>query len=215
MSRAPSWDCSFRSCHLLQGLSTLSDQHRFFPAHPDLRTGGRQHSTSPCHTQRQWIRGEWSHRRRAPPLLPAVKPSRPSGAPWARWVSRPSNCRRQPLPSASHTIRRVRTRRVRTTARPRLQHRFLRFRCRACWPSNAGQAPCTEDTAASDGKRDLHHSTRRSLKRISRTMTPCCLPHHVEAGKRGPGQSHCSSLEVVCATNLTTPDTRRMRYATT
>ena len=211
MSRAPSWDCSFHFCLLHPGLSTLFDQHRFSQARPDLRTGGRQHSTSLCPTQPQSIRGEWSHQRPARPLLPAVKPNRRFGVPWAPWGTKPFSYRRRRPPSASHITRRVLTHRVRTTARPPHLHRSLPFLCRACWPSNAGQAPCTEDTADSDGRQDLHLSMRRSPKRISQTVVPV-----VFLIMSKPGSVDLASplvLPLGCLRNNLTPDTRRMRYA--
>jgi hypothetical protein len=155
-----------------------SDQHLSSPARLPQPTGGCLHNRCTRRTLPQSTHGEWSLRLPALPLLLVVKPDLPSGVPWEPWALRPSSFRRQLPPSASHTTRQahthralahmrqapVRTRRVRTTARPRHRHRSQPFLCRACWPSNAGQAPCTEDSAASDGTLDLHHSTQPSHK---------------------------------------------------
>jgi hypothetical protein len=195
-SRMPSWDCSFRFCLHHQGLSMSSDQRRFFPAHTDLRTGGRQRSTSPCHTRHPLIRGEWSLQHPARPLLPAAKHTQRFGAQWAPWVTKPSSYHHRRRPIASHTTPRAHTARVRTTARLRHLHRSLRSRCLASWPSNAGQAPCTEGSAASDGTQASHHSMRRSPKRISQIVVPV-VPRSVEAGKCGPGQSSCPSSRLI------------------
>jgi hypothetical protein len=177
-SRVPSWACSSRSFLLHPGLSTSSALHLFCQARRHQPTGGCQHSRCTRRTLLPSTHGGSFLRLPALPLPPAVKLDLPSGAPWEPWALRPFSCHHQLLPSASHTARRARTRRaqahmrqaqartrrVRTTARPRHRHRFQPFLCRASWPSNAGQAPCMEASAASDGTQDLHHSTPPSHK---------------------------------------------------
>jgi hypothetical protein len=157
----------------------LSDQHRFFRARQELRTGGRRDITSRNHTLFLSIPGEWYHRLRAQPSPLVVKRNHRSGARWA-WTR--YNSHRRLLLLASHI-----TPRVSTTARLRLPPRSLLFRCPACWPSSAGQAPCTVDTAVRlDGTLGSHHSTQHSPKRMSQSVVPilCQSPW-----KRGPGQS--------------------------
>ena len=207
MSRAPSWDYSFPFCHHHPGLLMWSVQHHFFQAHPDLQTGGHQHSTFPCHTQPQSIRGEWFHRHPVRPLLHAVKHNIRSGVPWGLWATKLSSYRRPHRPLASHTTRQVHTHRVRTTARPQHRHQSLHFRCRACWPSNAGQAPCTEDSADSDGTQGSHPNMRRSHKRLSHSVVPVVSDAVSKLGSVDLACPPCSSSRLL-AHNLMLCPTR-------
>lgn len=160
----PSWACSSHFYPLHPGSSTSYDRHLCFRALLDLPTGGRQHSTCHSRTLHPSTPGEWSHRHPVPPSRLAVRRDHPSGAQWAPWASRLSSYPPQRHPLANHTTARARTRQVRTTARPRHLHRFLLCLYQACWPSSAGQAPCTTAMAASDGTRASHHSTPPSPK---------------------------------------------------
>jgi hypothetical protein len=141
-----------------------------------------------------------------------VKRAKPSGAPWAPWASKLSSCRRRRHPSASHTTRQVLTVLARTTAHLRHQLRSLLFRCRACWPSNAGQAQCTEDSEDSDGTQDLHHSMRRLPKRISYTFVPAVSVTKPKPGSVDLASPPCSSSRLILQQPYATPDTRRMRH---
>lgn len=142
-----------------------------------------------------------------------VETSHRSGAPWARWVSRPSSCLRPRLPSARHATRRAHTRQVHTTARHRHLRRSLPFRCRACWPSSAGQALCTEDSADSDGTQASHHNTQRSHRRISRTVEPVVPRTMSKLGSVDLASPPCTSLGLIAHQPDATHDTRRKRYS--
>jgi hypothetical protein len=88
----------------------------------------------------------------SPTIATCGETSPPTGAQWP-WS--PCSCPRRRLPTASHY-----TPRVSTTVPPRPSPRYLRFLFRACWPSSAGRAPCTEaSTAGSGGTLASHHST--------------------------------------------------------
>lgn len=142
-----------------------------------------------------------------------------SGVQWAPWDSRPFSCHRQLPLSASRITRLAHTPRVRTTAHLRSLHRSLPYRCRACWPSNAGQALYTAASAVSVGTQDLLHSMLLSPRRISHThgtsppvseqspgsvdlARPPVLPHRLiaQSSLRRPTRDECVMHDMMLST---------------